>query len=457
MKNWYKLDTRRSNGKSDEFKSLAVHGLPKRFIAALKELFDVLDDAKSGFVKLADIESRWVEESNPDVPKGFISCLRKVTPVNGLINFERFCAAVKICLLKNQAFAEDLNCANGVAVDLSQCLPQPPYHLTVSARPASVPLPDNACSTPSSSNSTFAPSKTYDGRAKSMPHLRKDMRQANENSVDVLRHYHSDGRLKGDETFSKSKIMNVLRDWRNSFLERHQEGYNAARLAPNFTREIERPPYFHREDIDLNNRFREPRSLMRKELRRHTVSHGIDISTIRRLQQFEQEKSVLLQGLEMIEKAKDWYLRKITSVQAKIRYLDQGCVKGNDFFFDAYQERMNFQTTRILAVNQQLAALIDSENGYPMHMNLAFKSSNPLNYATRGINPPPNNYNTFDRMKIQRLQEQNMLLTEEVGRKSEQITQLERDKSALIKELYQTRTNKSINQRMMDNENSAFM
>jgi len=79
------------------------HGLPKKFLNALKSLFDILDESKTGFIKMADIEHRWREEEcNSNVPKKLIECLTNVQTANGLINFERFCAGIKLCLLANQ-------------------------------------------------------------------------------------------------------------------------------------------------------------------------------------------------------------------------------------------------------------------------------------------------------------------------------------------------------------------
>uniref|UniRef100_A0A182K3K2 Suppressor APC domain-containing protein n=1 Tax=Anopheles christyi TaxID=43041 RepID=A0A182K3K2_9DIPT len=77
-------------------------GLPKAFVAAMRTLFDIMDDRKTGFVRLADIEERWQDDGSKGLPRGVIDSLRKVTPPNGLLSFERFCSGLKICLLRNQ-------------------------------------------------------------------------------------------------------------------------------------------------------------------------------------------------------------------------------------------------------------------------------------------------------------------------------------------------------------------
>ncbi|XP_055374288.1 uncharacterized protein LOC129607355 isoform X2 [Condylostylus longicornis] len=69
----------------------------------MKTLFDILDDHQTGYVKLEDIERGWQDDGSKGLPHGVIDSLRKVTPLNGLLSFERFCAGLKICLLRNQA------------------------------------------------------------------------------------------------------------------------------------------------------------------------------------------------------------------------------------------------------------------------------------------------------------------------------------------------------------------
>ena len=55
---------------------------------------------------ILDLETFWSEEGLSGLPKGVIESLRKVTPSNGLLSFERFCAGLKICLLRYQVFTK---------------------------------------------------------------------------------------------------------------------------------------------------------------------------------------------------------------------------------------------------------------------------------------------------------------------------------------------------------------
>lgn len=74
--------------------------LPREFLRYLKTLFDILDEKGTGFVRLADIESRWQTKHHGSngLSEGVIESLRKVTPKNGLLCFERLCTGMKLAL-----------------------------------------------------------------------------------------------------------------------------------------------------------------------------------------------------------------------------------------------------------------------------------------------------------------------------------------------------------------------
>lgn len=62
-------------------------------------------------------------------------------------------------------------------------------------------------------------------------------------------------------------------------------------------------------------------NVRRREPRRHTLQNGIDYNMLKRMKQIEQEKDVLMQGLNAIEKAREWYLKQVAAVQEKMKYL----------------------------------------------------------------------------------------------------------------------------------------
>ena len=71
-----------SKMKDQSSQSRALEGLPPKFVTAMRTLFDVLDDNKSGTVSLADIEHWWRkdrdEHGGGTVPNGVIESLRLV-------------------------------------------------------------------------------------------------------------------------------------------------------------------------------------------------------------------------------------------------------------------------------------------------------------------------------------------------------------------------------------------
>ncbi|XP_077868657.1 uncharacterized protein LOC144359395 [Saccoglossus kowalevskii] len=79
-----------------------LDGLPRSFVSSLRILFDVLDEEGKGMVHLSDIESRWQGDGIQELPSGVLEALRKVTPKNGYLSFERFCAGLKIALIRKR-------------------------------------------------------------------------------------------------------------------------------------------------------------------------------------------------------------------------------------------------------------------------------------------------------------------------------------------------------------------
>lgn len=93
-----------------------LDGLPKQFVASMRTLFEIMDENNTGQIRFGDIETRWREEdagTTKKLPKGVIECLKKVTPSNGMLTFERFCAGLKICLLRNRSEFHNSGSTNG--------------------------------------------------------------------------------------------------------------------------------------------------------------------------------------------------------------------------------------------------------------------------------------------------------------------------------------------------------
>ncbi|XP_072015481.1 uncharacterized protein [Amphiura filiformis] len=167
----------------------------------------------------------------------------------------------------------------------------------------------------------------------------------------------------------------------------------------------------------------------RDESRRHT-SNGIsvDYNLLKRMKQLEQERDVLIQGLEAVDRAKSWYQRQLADVKQKQRYVHNGqFAHGEDPNSQSQQDRLAFQSLRIVEVNRQLAALVESsENGFPDHINLAMQGRRSI-------------YLPVDTPISAQLRDQNRMLTKEVTSQSGRIAQLEQEKTTLIRQLFDVR------------------
>ncbi|XP_055635885.1 suppressor APC domain-containing protein 2 [Toxorhynchites rutilus septentrionalis] len=453
-----------------------VEGLPKPFVSAMRTLFDIMDDQKTGFVKLADIEDRWQDDGSKGLPRGVIDSLRKVTPPTGLLSFERFCSGLKICLLRNQT---ELSRTNRLAKD-SEKSPLSPAKLSV--RPPSAPLLDLDISKPSwTSNSantaTVRPNNAMPAqKTLSMPQLNpdSDLDLILESPPIILPGAYGPPkpprvslnleRVQTSTNIDKAEIRNALQNWQMSLLmsETDKSDKCNLRLARGSAD----------GQIDLSNTSSSPSTGMhstglylkksgsgsgssrRREPRRHTLQNGIDYNMLKRLKQIEQEKDVLLQGLTAVEKARDWYLKQLSIVQDKIKYLGR-CGSHMETWSDAHQERLDLQRARVLEVNRHLMTLAESweRGGFPMHMNLALRPPGavPYHHVQPHVQPQSQAAGTVGGSQshqstesVKRLKQQNVQLSEEVNQKNEKLSLLEREKSSLIRELLQLqRTNRA--------------
>jgi len=403
--------------------SPTLDGLPKQFISALRKLFDILDDKSVGVVKFAEIEKRWQDDGTKGLPKGVIESLRKVTPPNGLLSFERFCAGLKICLLRNQVEVKkraSVGRMGGEGV------------VEGSGRPPSAPLLDVEPKVGGGWGGPNPPPHAHlgvrlahggampQGRTLSMPQLPADPTLG----IPIKPPLYGPpkpprtavGLERGNGVVDKAEIRSALQTWQMGLmLEEEKRGGRQRSVGdgkPSTTPD-QQPPNPHKK---TNARRREPR--------RHTLQNGIDYNMLKRMKQIELEKDVYVQGLDAVDRAREWYLKQIAAVQDKIKYL--GRMGHSEQWSEAQDERLELQRVRVLEVNRHLAALSDPGGGLPLHMNLA-------------VNPHSTHL-------VTRLKQQNHLLTQEVNKKNDRITTLEREKASLIRELFHTRGGRPPNQ-----------
>ncbi|XP_026680251.1 suppressor APC domain-containing protein 2 isoform X5 [Diaphorina citri] len=402
-------------------------GLPKPFVTALRTLFDIMDDKKTGFVKLSEIEARWQDDGTKGLPRDVLDHLRKVAPQNGLLSFERFCAGLKMSLLKSQ-MEEHMN--DG----------QP-------TRPPSAPILDVEKKSQSRNSNTAAvrPNNVLNSqRTISMPQLLGERKETFEHNVGVpiVNKAPLYGPPKPPRTgigliannernLDKAEIRTALQNWQMGIIMNEDETKRAMARQRSVGDGCNDQTVLQQQQQQQQAQqvFKKPAN-KRREPRRHTLQNGIDYNMLKRMKQIELERDILMQGLQAVEKAKDWYSKQIAGVQEKMKYLGR-MGSHTDQWSEAQQERIELQRARVLEVNRHLAMLTDSaeRGGLPLHMNLAMH--HPLPHLSATAAPTTHMLN--------RLKQQNHILSEEVSQKTDRITSLEREKAALLRELYQGR------------------
>uniref|UniRef100_A0A3Q3A8L7 Suppressor APC domain containing 2 n=1 Tax=Kryptolebias marmoratus TaxID=37003 RepID=A0A3Q3A8L7_KRYMA len=358
----------------------STDGLPKAFLHSLRTLFDILDDSGRGYVHISEIESRWQGADTRELPGGVLGCLRRVTPPHGCLTFERFVAGLRYSMLNPEN---------------SKPAPLGP-RVEGKVRPLG---PSNVTNTQQLHRGSSLQSRARPEEGSGYPAC---------------------GQVRYGAGFQRSG-----RSLERVTVSPEDGAYRTDPVHPGTTAAQPHPR--------LNNCYCLPRSQSesatgfnggsrrhgrsREEQRRHTISNGVDYEMLKQMKELEQEKDSLLAGLEVVERARDWYQGQIHNVTEKQRQVGQSShctVRSN-------QSRMNVLIPKLQDVNRSLNDLISC----PGMVMLSTNSQPPA--------PAPP-------QAIQRLKDQNRLLTQEVTEKSERIAQLEQEKSALIKQLFEARS-----------------
>lgn len=283
-----------------QIQNSGADGLPKHFVSAMRTLFDIMDDQNTGFVKFSDIEGRWQDDGTQGLPKGVLDSLKKVTPPNGLLSFERFCTGLKICLLQIQAESDSKK------------------HDGQPNRPPSAPIliPDsqNKTTWTSPNTATIRPNNAISQqRTLSMPQLLAGRKETNHAQLELM-----DGRngtesklnkaygppkpprtgaaleariVNSDRNFDKSEIRTVLQNWQMGLLMNDDKALEKRQLpAVNYrsdTRTLLRPTRILGDgkavDLQNNQVGLQPKKPLnrRREPRRHTLQNGIDYNMVK--------------------------------------------------------------------------------------------------------------------------------------------------------------------------------
>ncbi|NWX06399.1 SAPC2 protein, partial [Caloenas nicobarica] len=356
-----------------------TEGLPRVFLQSLRTLFDILDDRRRGYVHLREIESRWRGAEARELPAGVLEGLRRAAPASGYLTFERF------------------------VLGLRAALPgaDPPGESGGGRRSAEKPP---------------SPRGAEERRGKS-----SGQREPG----------HGQPRGRGEPAGPRRDRSRTARPAGQHRLPRVGVGRAGwdLRLPAVLGQRRPGPSYGLKpaaiSHAGAGDTRRHQRG--RAEHRRHTITNGVDFSMLKHMKELEQEKDFLLQGLELVERAREWYHQHIQFMQERQRLLGKNKTSA-EFLPEGAQSHLGRLVPKLQEVNRCLGDLL-SATGKPVNPSSALSRLGPV------VSPA----SAGSQQAINMLKEQNRLLTKEVTDKSERITQLEQEKSALIKQLFEAR------------------
>ncbi|XP_074547235.1 suppressor APC domain-containing protein 2 [Halichoeres trimaculatus] len=423
----------------------STDGLPKAFLHSLRTLFDILDDSGRGYVHISEIESRWQGADTRDLPGGVLGCLRRVTPPHGCLTFERFVAGLRYSMLNPE---NSHHFKAQAAVHPQQAPKQPPKPAPLSTCNVGTrvenkvrPLgPSNVTNTQQPSRSSSLQSRGRPEEGPGYPACGAAQYSAGyERSGRSLERnpgasgpgcYRTD---LGQPSKPTQPQQSRVRSIESLALESSQTQGPSAVVKSGLPRSQSESATGFSGGSRRHGRSRD-------EQRRHTISNGVDYGMLKQMKELEQEKDSLLAGLEVVERARDWYQVQIHNVTERQRQVGQSS-HCTDFFTDASQSRMNVLIPKLQEVNRCLNELITC-TGMP--------SFSPGSAQTAALSASSQIPAPAPPQAIQRLKDQNRLLTQEVTERSERITQLEQEKSALIKQLFEARARTAHDTSTMD-------
>ncbi|NXV21646.1 SAPC2 protein, partial [Cepphus grylle] len=365
-----------------------TEGLPRVFLQSLRTLFDILDDRRRGYVHLREIESRWRGAEARELPAGVMEGLRRAAPASGYLTFERFVMGLRAALP-----GADPPLESGGGRRSAEKPPNPrgaeerqgksggqrePGHGPHRGRGelgagAVTDLPGSVRAPPELGHRCSAGSTIAGGS-----------RRAGGLGLARVTRRRSPVPSSGLQPAASSSRRPGTGDTR-----RHQRG--------------------------------------RAEHRRHTITNGVDFSMLKHMKELEQEKDFLLQGLELVERTREWYHQHIQFMQERQRLLGKNKTSA-EFLPEGSQSHLECLLPKLQEVNRCLGDLLST----------AGKPANPSSALSKLV-PVASPASAGSQQAINMLKEQNRLLTKEVTDKSERITQLEQEKSALIKQLFEAR------------------
>ncbi|XP_058515518.1 suppressor APC domain-containing protein 2 isoform X1 [Ochotona princeps] len=370
-----------------------TEGLPRAFLQSLRTLFDILDDRRRGCVHLREIESRWQGADARELPRGVLEGLRRVAPASGYLTFERFVAGLRASLLS----------ADGGPRGPARAQPRPPLP------------PQRLAFAPADEPRTLLERKPLPLAARPPP-------------ADPGGAAHSPEGPCGPAEAAPCPA--------------EPERPQGAALERSPSADAGAAACGASEGGAWDAR-RGPRA--RGERRRHTITDGVDCGLLRQMKELEEEKEVLLRGLEMMARGRDWYQQQLKQLQERQCRLGRGRADLGAAGSPRPLGQLLPQAQEVVrCLGELLAAAcvgrvsapapaLPASPGPGAAPDPALPQGLPSGLPSAAPSP------SWQQQTILMLKEQNRLLTQEVSDKSERITQLEQEKSALIKQLFEAR------------------
>uniref|UniRef100_H3B7Y5 Suppressor APC domain containing 2 n=1 Tax=Latimeria chalumnae TaxID=7897 RepID=H3B7Y5_LATCH len=369
-------------------------GLPCAFLHSMWTLFHILDDGRRGAVHLSEIESRWRGADARELPPGVLECLRRAAPASGYLTFDHFVAGLQIAVFGEETGPGEASSGLPGRPGLEEEIP-PSKPFPLFLWPLSPPFP------------LLSPLSLLPSPPLSLP-------------------------FPSPQALSPRLIISINQD----FSRRSEED--------NFSRGAAMPqPLSSRclcEVCVVFELLPSRGSLLSLPpvtgtSTEHSVTSVLTCAMLKRMKELEQEKDFLLQGLEMVDCTRDWYHRQIQTIKEKQKLIGKNTAN-NDYFSEGSPSRLSHLLPKLQEVNRCLADLI-----FFTGRTSSMISTTPSGLSMPALNglshPPPSVL--ANQQAINMLKDQNRLLTKEVTDKSERITQLEQEKSALIKQLFEAR------------------
>uniref|UniRef100_F6Z5D4 Suppressor APC domain-containing protein n=1 Tax=Ciona intestinalis TaxID=7719 RepID=F6Z5D4_CIOIN len=362
-------------------------GLPKQFVNSMKTLFNILDDTGVGLVPLTEIERRWRDDAVPNLP-GVLDCLRSVAPVDGLLSFEVFVWGLRTALSRaRKTTRRDPIRVYTIKSELDR----------VTANTLFINSDDK------NSMNKMKPiglSGKYIGITGTM--------QRAKSSACITNGY---GSLRRPTTTAQPEENSPEQDAAEN-VQKDSAGVTSVGVYATVGRR---------------------RGSKKREARRHTVANGIDYNVLKLIQQLEQEKDVLLQGLDALERGRDWFQERISDVQEKQRLLSNNGMKPTRDVTEndatVTQSRIDNLLTKVSEMSKLVQALY----------SLLCLVISIIGFLFQPLDAGESPDSTKNARVITALREQNHVLTRDVTKKSDKISQLEHEKSVLVQQLFQAK------------------